>query len=359
MSFDFRTVRQPTNDPVLKYITSLQKQMVKFLTKDQINQLEGSEDIFGDVQDINSGIKLQTDLNGATTFEFDKEYYPPSEPDNNKLKLWIKGYNLGNYMHDFAQFGNVTALNGDPILVDGAPFDYGIHTYGVKSVCLRFNRPTSTAENQEYIRVDDNARLRVQGIGTGNSYFIRFKIYSLVQQGGIDRTLFAKKDNNTPTDGVMLKVGSDGRLKFHIKKSGIEYNRQTSVGVITTDTVYDVWVTYTVSGSVQKIYINNVDQSLSDPGAAGWSGTSSLDDMFVFRRGSDSSGYVYGDLYDFEMFQEKVVSATEVGRHYTNKWTIADIPFGQVIVSNYWATYGESTSLTSFTSGSFTTTSFT
>jgi len=67
---------------------------------------------------------------------------------------------------------------------------------------------------------------------------------------------------------------------------------------------------------------------------------------------------VEGDLYDFRHYHEKVVSATEVGYMNTNKWTIVNIPFGQVLVADYWATY-ESLSALSYTSASYTSASYT
>ena len=348
MSFDFRTVREPSNDPVLKYITSLQKQMSKVLTKDQIDQLEGAEDIFGDVTDTDSAIKFQTNLNSLNLFTFDKQYYPPFEPDHGKLRLWLLGGNLGAYLKDYSTFDRTCSILGDPILVDGSPFDSGIHTSGTKSIALRFNRPTSIVEGTECIQVDatSTTTLGVASRVTGKSYFARVRLFDLSTQEGFSRTIFEKIDDSTPNDAAALIVTQDGRLRFYIKRAGTFYNAQTATGTITTDTVYDIWCTYAVSGNVQHIYVNNVDKSLTDPGNPNLQSDLTNNDLWIFQRGAGTdAGFVYGDLYDFRIYDEKVVSGTEVGYFNTNKWSISDIPFGQVMIAGYWATYDEDTGM--------------
>ncbi len=360
MSFDFRTVRQPSNDPVLKYITSLQKSMVKFLTKDQIKELEGSEDIFGDIQDVNAGVKFQTDLNSSRTSSFDKDYYPPIEPDRDKLRIWVQGRSMitaRDLSEDF-DGGNIIMRN-DAILVDGAPFDYGLYDGSIlKSRALRFNRPTSVTQNDEYITIPYSARTRAsEALSTGISFFIRFRVFSLSAQNGYPITLYEKTDNNPITDGVEITIGSDGKLAFRVKNTNVTYTKETASGTITTNTVYDVWCTYTISGNVQHIYVNNVDKTLTTGSAPLFHPDPTNLDATVFSVGEGiGAGCVYGDLYDFKIYREKVVSAAEVGYHYTNKLSISNIPFGQVIVANYWSVLHVATS--SYTTASFTTTSF-
>lgn len=266
-------------------------------------------------------------------------------------------------MRDFSGFANtITLFRAEPRLIDGTPFDYGIHQGGVKSICQRFNRPDTDTENLEHIRVTDVAGLQVTGISTGISFFIRFRIHDLALQGTttpIERTLFEKVDDATPSNAYQLQVDPDGRLIFYLKIGGVVYSAQTATTTIAINTVYEVWVTYANSGNVIHIYVNNADKSLTTPATAPtWQADTSVPDLFIFRRGYESPGYVYGDLYDFELFKEKVVSSTEVGYHYTNKWTIANIPFSQVLIGAYWAAYGE-VGNESFTSTSFTSTSFT
>ena len=356
--FNIRSLREIHSDESGKFINTLAKRVSTYLNKQQTDKLENKEDIYSSGQDVESVVKFHSDLTGTNTFTFDKEYYPPTEPDLDKLTLWLRGTNMGNNLRDWSGYDNPSIIEGDPLLMDGTPFDLGIHDGGVKSTCLRFNRPTSESENEDYIRITDDSRFRVSGISTGISYFIRFRLKSLAQQGGADRRLFEKVDDSTPNNGVMLRVSSSGALKLNIKRGGTEYNNDTATGTIAVDTVYDVWITYAVSGNVSHIYVNNVDKTLSAGSSPSWHATLTDLDMAVFTRGGTStSGFVYGDLYDFRVYREKVVSGTEVGYMNTNKWTIANIPFGQVMITDYYATYY--TVGTGFTTTGYTTTGYT
>ena len=350
MSFNIRNIREISNEPQTKFINQLAKKLSKFLTEQEVEKLEGKEDIYSNAEDVESIIKHHT-FGSTKYFDFQTMYYPPVEPDGDKVTCWVKGDNIGGTVNDISGFANHGTLNGDPILVDGAPFDYGIHTGGNKSIALRFNRPTSGLENHEYINIPDAVNLRVNGIATGISYFNRFKIHSLATQGGIERTLAEKVDDTTPNDAVTLRVSTDGRLRFYLKRAGTWYRKQTGTGVLTTNTPYGVFITYANSGNTVHIYtwVDNTpsptvtDQSLSDPGSDPTLHATMTDyGLALFRRGEGTTGgYTYGDFYDFLTYREKVVSATEVGYYANNKWTIGNIAYGHVLVSDYWATYQE------------------
>jgi len=334
---DIKGLREISNDPFGKLLTALSKKFSAFLAKDQAELVENPEDIYGDGQDVESALKYHNFVM-SKKFNLTTQYYSPSEPDYDKLTLWIKGRNLGVTTKDWSGFENVALIYGDPILVDGAPFDYGIHdgVLNTKSIALRVNRPTSPLVNNEYIQVTDNANLQVSGTTVGLSYFMRFKISDLAGQGGYNRTLFEKIDGDTVQDAVVAIVTPSGQVRFHVKRSGVFYNWQTAGGTIAIDTVYEVWFTFTQSGSVGHIYVNNVDKTLTDPGNPTLQSDVTNHDLWLFQRGKGpEAGFFYGDFYDFMMFKNKVVTSTEVSRHYTNKWTLANIPFGQVLISNY------------------------
>ncbi len=362
MSGQIRNIREIPGDSLAKFTNEISRRLSRFLTKGQIDQLEDREDIYIDGQDFDRVVKLHTDLNAQTQFLFNKQYFPPTEPDNNKLRLWVRGTNLGNEIRDYSELDKDIDLLGDAILVDGAPHDDGIKTNGIKSIALRMNRPTSETENQEFINVAHAPSLSVNGITTGISYFIRFRVFSIAEQAVWKRTLFQKTDDDDPpADAVKLEISDTGRLQFTLRRAGTDYKYETAASTITTNTVYDVWCTYANAANEVHIYVNNVDKSLSVLGGTPiWRSEATDHNLSIFHRGQgDGNGFVYGDLYDFRLYREKVISATEVSRLNTNKWTIADIPFGQVLITNYWATYAESGSIDSFTSASFTATSFT
>jgi len=269
---------------------------------------------------------------------------------------------MGNYMSDWSQTGKTVQLFGDPVLVDGSPHDDGIKTSGVKSIALRLNRPTSTVADDEYIQVlsAGTSTLDVVGLSIGKSYFIRFKIYSLALHGGLERTLFEKIDGSTIQDAAMAYITTDGRVVFIVRRSGVTYTKQTAASTIALDTVYDVWFTFDQPTKTQHIYVNNIDKTLSAGPSAVWQSDTDNTDLWIGQRGKGpEQGFLYGDLYDFRVYDELVVSTAQVGYHYTNKWTIANIPFGQVMIANYWATYAESLAAVSFSDDSFTDTSWT
>ena len=376
MSFDFRTVRQPSKDPVLKYITSLQKALQKFITKNEVEKLESSEDIFGNVTDTDTAIKFQTDLNSTHQTDHNHNYYACQEPGNLAL-LWLKGYNIGTTIKDFSKYGSdrLSELFGEPILVDGSPFDYGIDnlSVGVKSRAVRFNRPTSPSLAAEYIQVNGtyNTALDVATGTLGKSYFIRFRIYDLSLFGGISRTLFEKTDDITPNNGIQLCVTTDGRLRIFIKRAGTEYKWMTNASVINTNDIYDCFITYTYSGNVVHIYlakkngttgvddVSPTDMTLNaNVETINWHPTLTNLDLNVMRRGvGTDGGRVYGDFYDMKVYNQ-VITSTQVGRHWINKLTVSDIPFGQVIAANHWAPSG-TTGVQAYTTTGFTSTSFT
>ena len=367
MSASIRNIREISGDPLAKFASDISKKLSRFITKDQLEQLEDKEDIYLVGNDFDEVVKLHS-LLSTQTFNFDKIYYPPLEPDRSTLRLWLRGTNLGNTLRDWSLLDRNVTILGDPLLIDGTPFDDGIHTNDFKSLALKFNRETSEfrydALGGEFIRVDSAGgsleTLGIQYRTIGKSYFMRFRIASLATQGGNNRSLFEKTDDPTPSNGIRVNISDDGRLIVRIIKGDVEYNKQTAVGTISTNIVYDVWITYAVSGNVIHVYVNNVDKTLTDPGAStNWHDDLSDEDIFIFRRGLGTpEGYVNGDFYEFRIYDEYVVSGTEVGYFNTNKWTIANIPFGQVAVSDYTATYdivGQGYTTTGFTTTGYTT----
>jgi concanavalin A-like lectin/glucanase superfamily protein len=365
VSFDFRGIRVQSNDPMLQFLVEQQKKLAKFLTDNQLESTDSdNEDIYSDAQDMETAVKYHSELGGQHKFLFIKDYYPPFEPDFNQVKCWIRGTNLGNTIEDISGFNSHATLYGDPTLVDGT-IDLGYQTHGVKSIALRLNRPTSDFENEEWLQIPDTTGLQLASATTGFSAFFRIRMQSLAQQGGRDATIIEKIDDSTPNNGILLKVEPDGTLDFIVKDGGVTTAKETAAGAIVAGTVYDIFVTYATSGPTIHIYINGVDQTLSNfAGSVNWHETLTNHDVFIGRRGlGNTEGFAYMDFYDFKPYYNRIVNQTEVTQHQTNKWTIANIGFGHVMIVDHYATYTgsggeESVFDKSFTSGSYTTTSF-
>jgi hypothetical protein len=276
-------------------------------------------------------------------FNLTTQYYTSADPDYDKLRVWIVGRSLGNNMRDYSGYERTITLNGDPILVDGAPFDWGLADTGSpsKSIALRFNRPTSDLVNQEGVYISSNALIRSsEALVTGISFFFRLRVFDTAKEGGEKRTLMRKVDvAGSSNYGTHIFIDDiNKRICWFQKTGGTVFKKETAANTILAGNVYDVWLTYAVSGNVQNIYINNSLQTLSTSGYGEFWGDLSDTDVNIFHRDGGTGCHVYGDLYDFRIYREKIISATEIGRHWTNKITIANIPFGQVNVTNYGCT---------------------
>jgi len=351
-AFNLRNIREISNDPLTKFTNEIAKKLSAFLTKDSITQLDDQEDIYADGQDIDSVVKFHDNFESTNKFDNTHAYYPAFEPDGDKLRLWVRGRSIGNTLRDYSTYNQVCELWGDPILVDGTPFDDGTKTGGNKSIALRFFRPEAIDINNIIIK-DDTLIRAAEDLSTGVSFFMRFRVFDIAQEGGENRTLFEKTDNNPVDDSTKLEIDAGGRLKFQLQHAGTIYTQQTDIGVIDINTVYDVWCTWAI-GEEPKIYVNGSSMPLFGTSPLEYHGNLDNFDWYLMRRGSGppDNGLVYGDLYDFRIYREKVVTAAEVGYMYTNKWTISNIPYGQVMIANYFAAYEAPTP--SFTSTSFT-----
>ena len=164
-------------------------------------------------------------------------------------------------------------------------------------------------------------------------------------------------------------VDDTGHIIFVVRDAGVTYAKITNaaslatVSTLTGNNMFDVYITYDASSHTQHIYVGTSDLTLSNyAGTITWPETTDLD-FNIFRRHDDTDGgYTYGDFYTYRLYKERILSSTDITRHFTNKWTISNIPFGKVMITGYWATYQDSSGLTnvpSFDSISFDSSSFT
>ena len=343
--------------------------MAKLINDQQTQELENKEDIYSAGQDVDSVIKLH-ELNSTNTFDFNTEYFPPTEPDLDKNTLWLQGYNMGNTVRDLSGFDYDITLAGDPILINGTPFDYGIHTGGCKSTALRFNRidgagvdHSDSDENvdfPEYIDINDSSRIQIDG-SSSISYFFRVRPLATTTNGGKLRTIYCKTDteganvNGEVTDAVRFCIHNDNKsLVIMIKRNGTFVCKETAVDSFVVNRVYDVFITYnsgTIKCYLAKITSSGVadstptDMTLTNSAVTEeWGDNlSDLSARLMVRGPAANDGAFRGDLFDFKIYRNYTVSAAEAGYHWTNKWTIADIPYGQVAVSNYYGIYNDIT----------------
>ena len=375
MAFDFRTINRNPSDPIFAYIAELQKQAGLKLAQDQAGQLDDSEDIFSDSNDLETKVSFNTML-AQHVFRFTKGYTSPIDPGR-MATCWIRGYNVGAQMRDFSQFNHPAIIDGEPLLVDGI-IDLGVNDESVdlKSTAVKFNRPTSLYVNEERMSVPDHADLHIDSLlaGEGFSVFFRVRIKDLAQQGGLSRTYCEKTDDATPNHGYMIKFESDGRVKVVVTFGGTETKKETAAGKVQADKVYMGFLTFAVTGNVIHLYLAEdtgspldvpVDETLSNSaGTVGWHVTSANHDIHLLWRGPGSSGgHSYGDFYDFEFYRPYgsftgIVSSSQAANRFSNKMSISSITYGHVMITNHWSTADIIALLSSFTTASFTSTSF-
>jgi hypothetical protein len=345
-SNNLRNIREGSGSaPLEKEVSRLAKLWIAKETKAQIDQVDEPEDRFPSGVDDETAVHINDELISTSQLSHDRTYRVTYEPDYNKVTLMLKGKSLGNTLKDYSGFDNHATIYGEPLLVDGGPFDRGWFTGGPKSIAMRFNRPTSDYVNEEYMKIPDATNLQVLGITTGISYMFRFRIFDLAPQAGINRTLFEKIDDSTPNNGAMVQLQSNGKLLLMMKIGGNIIPKESPIGTIVTNKPYTAFFTYAVSGDACHIYLKDESNPLDTGtdltlsaygGSVNWQSTLTDHSMQIFRRGPGSNGYLYGDFYDMYVYREQVISQTEAFNFFENKLTIYPQDFGGCIVPNHW-----------------------
>lgn len=356
--FNLENLRSVSTDPNQRNINELAKKLSRHLSKTIDVNLDDEEDLIANGVQIDDGIKFNDTFFHHEQFsDWTQNYYPITDNDGGLLSTWLRCDHLGSGIIDRSQFNSNNAeLNGDPKLIDGG-FDMGYLGGTYKSLALRFNRPTSDTVNAEWLEVPDDTSLHVTGLATGFSLFMRVKIHDFAQQGGTTRNLFCKTDDDATDNGYMLRLQPEGKFKFAVSKSGTDYDKQTT-NTFTTGVLYDIFLTYAVSGNTLKIYVNGSEESGSTTGTGiNYPSDPTNHNLFIMRRGDGTAGsFAYADLYDFKFWSERIISSTEVAQHYVNKNSVDNHAFGEIPFADHCTPYiytGPSFTSSSFTSDSF------
>lgn len=360
--FGFRALREQADNVQQQRINELAKKLARFVTQNEVVNADDEEDL------ISNGVMHESAVKYNDTFyhvkkydDWTDKYYPAGDFDGGLLSTYLRGDHIGMTLKDYSQYyNNFAYIFGEPVLKDGN-LDQGNLGGKYKALCLRLNRPTSQYVNAEWLQIPDNIKLQINGIATGFSIIIRIRPQSFANQGSLNATIFQKVDDNSPNNATLLEIDNTGRLIWTVRRSSTNYRVKVPIGsAMSTNTIYEVALTYAVSGNALKIYINGSDTSAtSDGGSPTWLTDTTNHDAFFFRRGTGASnGFMYSDFYLLKYWKEKILSGTEVSNHNTNKWSISSHAFGAVGVVDHSTPY--SVLVTgSFTSGSFTSTSFT
>lgn len=286
----------------------------------------------------------------------------PIEPDLATLNVWMSFGNLGN-QDDLALMGNSGRTRGNCSLVAGPTGTGNLLIGGTRAIL--FDGYTS------FLDVADNAEIRMPAAG-GFSFCIRINVTSFTQQ--IDnatklRTIAAKTDDASNAWELVLSTAGD--LLFHVKRAGTEY-KVKSTG-LSSNTWYDIVVTYAVTGNIATIYRNNVGSTTADVTASQYPASTDLNLHIGHANSNVVAGNEYGrgasfdalsfdalsfDTTDFldpptnsiphsvidggfngalqaPRLYNVVLTSTQVGYLYTNKLSISNIGLGAVAIAGY------------------------
>lgn len=253
--------------------------------------------------------------------------YPPEEPDGNYLKLYVHGDSFGDNIPDYSMYNHHMTNRGILRIQKGIDIGNG------GSYELVFDGRSCAAW------LADHADFRLETCTVGFSSLFRFQPFLVDLSGGKPRTIIQKKDPSNDTY-FGFDIQSNGSLLFYVLFNNTQKRVITPPGLIVPYGRYEVAGTFDVPTLTAKLYVNNVEYTAS-------SGASiNVPNYTEFRLGwhsafvnppageeypllADSKLYC-GALQSVKFWREKVLTAAQVGYHYTNKLTIANLPFGQV-----------------------------
>jgi hypothetical protein len=219
----------------------------------------------------------------------------------------------------------------------------GTYTDFTLSLATRYNEPDIDETNQGYIYFDDHVDLQ---IGSSKiSEMIRFRPLSTDEDRNDAQTLIHKFDADDFDEARRLFYTQGGRLVYSVNYNGTNYRKTTDFDTIVpkgdTDNPYEIWATFDpalIATNPIKIAVDNTFPTLTTPSFTAWDGDETNHTLKLFNMDPVDGGLVSGDFYTYKLFKGMIVSNAQIGYHYTNKWTIENIPFGQVCVVDNWDT---------------------
>lgn len=256
--------------------------------------------------------------------------YPPEEPDGDKLRLYIHGDAFGRTLPDLSMFKRHFTNLGIMRIQRGIDIGNG------GSYELVFDGRSCAPYHNLH------ADFKISDLTAGFSVLFRMMPFRILQSGGANITVMNSRESPY-LGGFGFEINPNGMLVFWVHHNGVNYKVKTSIGLITANYAprYEVVGTFDVATLTPKLYVNNVLYSTLDAGL-----TFNFPFDWYFRLGQHAAlvtppvGEEYptiansklycGTLQSVKFWRNKVLTAQEIANHYTNKLTIANVPFGQV-----------------------------
>jgi len=260
------------------------------------------------------------------------DYWCTDWPDVNDVckGLWYfdhvnHNYALGvGYVKNMAyQDGRDMAIYNDPCVVNGSPLSLQWRSDYVPSIVSSFKR-------SQYGMIPDSSHFQV--LTTDFSFLIVIYPRSEAVDQGTDSSFVSKTDNTT--NGYLLRLGTDFKVRCQIKKGGTETLKASSTNLSLNAWTW-VWVTWKSSTSTLKIYFNSTDVTTTSASTVTYN-DSTTPDLYIGTRSISAAikGLIDAGVYLFA-FWRKELSSTEISNMFTNKTTIDNLTATQVSWTNY------------------------
>lgn len=253
-------------------------------------------------------------------------FFGPFEPDGVKLKYWCRFNTIKRGLHDHSFSKNLTYPVGKPRLCIG-PDD------GSKggTIVTRINKdPTST----DYFYTPDAAGIRVSGMTTGFSIYLVFGFDAIAQHNSIDPTIAMKVDASDGANGWMLRVGVNGELKWFVRRAGTTRNFISENNKITTGRYIAVVLTYTASGNVMTMRIDNETQTDSADESPTFPTAHRLD-LFHGIGPNQNSGKMVGRFGDSRWYNDLILDSDQQDNIWNNKRSISPTQYGLLSIAGH------------------------
>jgi hypothetical protein len=294
-------------------------------------------------------LKFVTTLPAA---DFDYTYEFPTEPDLDKLKVWLMLDHLGTRIRDMSGFANNAIIAGHPTLRRASlnlGFQQTSASFGTPVMSFNSGTDVVSQTNGEYIWIPDNPSIQFTNPlhAAGFTICLRFNCLNFsghtpIGGGNTVRRIAAKSDTNltghditTSSNGWNLVCSNNGvnnGLVFQVIHDGIEYQKRAAG--FNTDTWYQVVITYDPNVTANdriKMYVGGVLTGSNN------AATLFLPTTFNLRIGArdSSSGFFQGYIHDFRLYMDKVLTQTEITNLNDNEMTIDNIPKGHAFIVQY------------------------
>lgn len=291
-------------------------------------------------------LKYIDNINYYKQYEQQTEYYTPFEPDTDHLVCWLPMGGVDRVVQDVSSFPKRAILHGEAFNAMGIDTGFG----GSTGIVFK---------GKGYVIIPPSNNMNVGAQNQGFTISIRIYPVDITQtpfnnnlNDMRNRRVVAHIDSIDAKHGYSITLNPTGRVLVTVKYQDEYFDFYTPQNIIEPVSLctypldyYDLVVSFNPNAPTNeegKIYINNTkfvmptnDDRAILPTTENTIGGPTL----ICRSGTTptaENGYTMtykGMMQDFRFYKNKVLTDQEVTNLFNNKWTIYDIPFGQVALA--------------------------